>query len=106
MGLYVLEENKTAQLRPVYKKTDGDYYIFYTSKLYFILVISGSQLYLLIIAADSRWLIGREQDIRTSSGWIRSEKTGLQTIPTSGWEYSDPDLKPWQTDDTLQFIYN
>ena len=44
MGLYVLEENKTAQLRPVYKKTDRDYYIYYDGKLYFILVISVSQL--------------------------------------------------------------
>ena len=46
MGLYVLEENKSAQLRPVYKKTDRDYYIYYSSKLYFILVITVSQLYL------------------------------------------------------------
>ena len=32
MGDYKLENTKTAQLRKVYKKTDGDYYIFYTSK--------------------------------------------------------------------------
>ena len=32
MGDYELENNKTAQLRKVYKKTDGDYYIFYSSK--------------------------------------------------------------------------
>ena len=46
MGRYVLEENKTAMLKPVYKKTDGAYYIFYSRKLYFILLIRVSQLYL------------------------------------------------------------
>ena len=46
IGRYVLQENKAAVLRPVFKKKDGDYYIYYSSKLYFILVISRSQLYL------------------------------------------------------------
>ena len=32
MGDYKLENTKTAQLRKVYKKTDRDYYIFYSSK--------------------------------------------------------------------------
>ena len=32
MGDYKPENTKTAQLRKVYKKTDRDYYIFYTSK--------------------------------------------------------------------------
>ena len=32
MGDYKPENTKTAQLRKVYKKTDGDYYIFYSSK--------------------------------------------------------------------------
>ena len=32
MGDYKLDNSKTAQLRKVYKKTDGDYYIFYDSK--------------------------------------------------------------------------
>ena len=32
MGNYKLDTTKTAQLRKVYKKTDGDYYIFYSSK--------------------------------------------------------------------------
>ena len=32
MGDYKLANTKTAQLRKVYKKTDGDYYIFYSSK--------------------------------------------------------------------------
>ena len=31
MGDYKLDNTKTAQLRKVYKKTDGDYYIFYSS---------------------------------------------------------------------------
>ena len=33
MGRYVLDVNKAAQLRPVYKKTDRDYYIYFSSKL-------------------------------------------------------------------------
>ena len=32
MGDYILDTTMTAQLRKVYKKTDGDYYIFYASK--------------------------------------------------------------------------
>ena len=38
MGEYRMEETKSAQLRPVYKKTDGDYYIFYNSKFYIVTV--------------------------------------------------------------------
>ena len=34
MGDYKLENTKTAQLRKVYKKTDRDFYIFYSSKFY------------------------------------------------------------------------
>ena len=56
MGRYVLEKNKTAQLRPVYKKTDRDYYIHY-SKLYFILVITVSQLYLSLQLGDGGLLV-------------------------------------------------
>ena len=32
MGVYELDCSKSAQLRPVYKKTDRDYYIYYNSK--------------------------------------------------------------------------
>ena len=32
MGDYKLDNTKTTQLRKVYKKTDRDYYIFYSSK--------------------------------------------------------------------------
>ena len=45
MGDYVLDPTVFATLRPVYKKTDRDVYIYYSSKLYFILVITVSQLY-------------------------------------------------------------
>ena len=38
MGEYRMERTKSAQLRPVYKKTDGDYYIFYDSKFYIVTV--------------------------------------------------------------------
>ena len=44
MGRYDLDPTLTAQLRPVYKKTDRDEYIYYNGKLYFILVIKVSQL--------------------------------------------------------------
>ena len=36
LGQYRLVTNQTAQDRPVYKKTDRNYYIYYTSKLYYI----------------------------------------------------------------------
>ena len=32
MGRYQLDQTRAAMLRPVYSKTDGDYYIYYTSK--------------------------------------------------------------------------
>ena len=38
MGEYRMDKTKTAQRRPVYKKTDGDYYIFYSSKFYIVTV--------------------------------------------------------------------
>ena len=43
-------------------------------------------------------------DYTTTSGWIRSDKRGLLTIPTSGWEYADGD-KFVGDDDTLKFLY-
>ena len=33
-----MDKTKSAKLRPVYKKTDGDYYIFYNSKFYIVTV--------------------------------------------------------------------
>ena len=101
MGRYVLDVNKTAQLRPVYKKTDRDYYIFYDSKLYFIWVITGSDMF--TIAGLGAWTV--HSDITGTSGWIKSEKRGLLAIPTSGWKYVDGD-KWVGGDGTLQFIYN
>ena len=99
MGRYVLEVNKTAQLRPVYKKTDRDYYIYYSRKLYFILVITGSVMF--IIAAAGWWIVS--DVITDNSGWIKTEKAGLLTIPTSGWQYVDGG-KFVGGDDTLKFI--
>ena len=43
-------------------------------------------------------------DHTAASGWIRREKAGLLTIPTSGWEWGDG--SGWHKDDTLKFIYN
>ena len=100
MGRYVLDVNKTAQLRPVYKKTDRDYYIYYNRKLYFILVITGSVMF--IIAAAGYWMV--HSVITDINGWIQSDKAGLLTIPTSGWEYADGG-KFVGGDDTLKFLY-
>ena len=55
MGHYVLNANKAARMRPVYKKIDGDYYIYYARKLYFILVITGSVMF--TIAGDGYWAV-------------------------------------------------
>ena len=85
MGRYVLDVNKTAQLRPVYKKTDRDDYIRYSRKLYFMLVIRGSVMF--IIAAAGHWMV--DDVITDNRGWISSKKAGLLTIPTSGWQYAD-----------------
>ena len=38
MGEYRMDKTKSAKLRPVYKKTDGNYYIFYDSKFYIVTV--------------------------------------------------------------------
>ena len=52
-----------------------------------------------IFAASGRWVVG--YDI-TGGGWIRSEKKGLLTIPTSGWEYADG-TGTWPADPDLKF---
>ena len=41
-------------------------------------------------------------DITDNSGWIKSEETGLKTIPTKGWEYSDG-TGTWPRDPYLTF---
>ena len=49
MGHYVLDENKTAQLRPVYKKTDRDWFIFYSGKAeMFTFYIRGVKIFICI----------------------------------------------------------
>ena len=52
------------------------------------------------IAAAGYWTVG--SDITTTSGKIVSEKTGLLTIPTSGWKYAD---SGFHKDDNLKFLY-
>lgn len=86
MGRYDLDPSLTAQLRPVYKKTDRDDYIYYTTYGW--------------------WFIS--DIVNSISGGIRSEKRGLPTIPTSGWEYADGTCGAacWFTDPDLKFIYN
>merc|ERR1712183_52940 len=63
MGTYELDTTRSAQLRPVYRKTDLDVFIYYTT--------------------HKSWMIDR--DITNYSGKIKGAQTGLQTIPTHGW---------------------
>ena len=35
MGKYKLDNTRTAQLKKVYKKTDGEHYIYYNRKFYY-----------------------------------------------------------------------
>ena len=61
--------------------------------------MTGSVLF--IIAAYGYWMV--DYVITDTRGSIKSEKRGLLTIPTSGWEYWDGEK--WSDDDTLKFIY-
>ena len=63
------------------------------------MMILGSVIF--IIAGNGWWVIGG--DLTSASGGIKSEKRGLLTIPTSGWEYADGG-KFVGGDDTLKFI--
>ena len=100
MGLYY-KDDEVAHLRPVYKRTDRDEYIFYDSKLYFIMVITGSVIFIML--GQGWWVIG--PDIKAEGGWIKSEIRGLMAIPTSGWEYADWDCGNtcWVADPNLKF---
>ena len=45
MGDYKLDDTKAAHLTPVYKKTDGDYYIFYSSTFLLFCLCWGQDVY-------------------------------------------------------------
>ena len=81
-GDYKLDNTKTAQLRKVYKKTDRDYYIFYSSKFYYD---DNVGVKMFIISGTGRWMVG--EDITGTSGWMKSEERGLLTPPRSGLQY-------------------
>ena len=87
----------TTLLRKVYKKTDGNYFLFYHRKFYLDDNI-GVKIFFILDAGF--WLVYK--DITSNKGWIQSEKTGLLTPPRTGWEYADG---TWQSDETLQFIF-
>jgi len=82
MGRYEMEIDKSAQLRPVYKKTYRDYYIY----IYY--------------TRGGYWMV--HGDITDNIGWIKSEETGLNTIPTKGWKYADG-TNTWPSDPSLTF---
>ena len=44
------------------------------------------------------------EDITDNFSWISTEKRGLQTIPTSGWQYWDDGTGTWNDDPDLKFI--
>ena len=98
MGDYKLENTKTVQLRKVYKKTDGDYYIFYSSKFYYD---DNVGVKMFIISGAGSWMV--DSDITGISGGLRSEERGLLTPPRTGWLYADKGT--FHSDDTLQLIF-
>ena len=105
MGRYILEADKAAQNRPVYKKRDSDDYIYFSRKLntllYVTLVITGSVIFL--IAGFGKWMV--DDDITDNFSLISTEKRGLLAIPTSGWQYWDEVTGTWKADPGLMFIH-
>ena len=55
-----------------------------------------------LVSVYKSWMVGR--NITNFSGMIKSAQTGLQTIPTRGWLFTDDGR--FVGDDTLHFIYN
>ena len=47
-----------------------------------------------------------DEDITDNFSWISTKKRGLQTIPTSLWQYWDETTGTWHDDPELKFIYN
>ena len=107
----------TVRGKPVWKKTDGDYYIFYTGYKIYSVVMSGP----FIVTDFGFWIVGRDVTDDASVG-IASEKRDRTTPPRSGWEYRDGcrvldddydydyydyygyDITDWVLDDTLLFL--
>ena len=96
MGQYDLDPTQSALLRPVYKKED--YYIFYSSIKYFLFALLH-----LILAVYKHWMVGK--NITQHTGYIKSEEAGLQTVPTTGWVYTDGS-RFVNGDPTLVFRHN
>ena len=66
LGVYDLESGLTLHGRPVWGRTGGSYksYLHYTSGGY--------------------WRIG--DDYKSDAGWMRSEQSGLTSVPETGWK--------------------
>ena len=86
--------------KPVWKNTDGDYYIFYTGINIYIVKMSCP---FIIGGKFGAWIVG--------PGWpgpdsyrvgIASVRIGLATPPRSGWRFID--RNSWVLDDTLLFL--
>ena len=65
--------------RPVWKQSEGDEFIFYTS--------------------TKHWLVG--PNYNRTTGCIHSESMFLETIPVTGWRYAVGTLDLWMKDPQL-----
>ena len=84
--------------KPVWKKTDRDYFIYYNgmNNIHIVIVMMygpGSMI-------TGYWMV--HDDITDDRGWIKSEQIGLTIPPRSGLEYTVG--TSWVLDDNLLFL--
>ena len=94
MGRYKLEKTKSVYLKPVYKKIEKDFYIFYSSKILLNLIAYWTT------SGSGHWTVG--PNVTGDGDWMRSKERGTQTLqPSSHWEYWDGEEGTWLEDETL-----
>ena len=86
LGVYEMESGLTLHGRPVWGKTGGSgkRYIYYSSGGY--------------------WMIG--PDYKIDGGWVRSEQSGLTSVPETGWKVDvGPVTKTvWKSDPGMRVV--
>ena len=102
MGNYRVENNKTARLRKVYKKTDEDRYIFFNSKFEEVILRFSYS-----FEGLGDWAVARsigDDDMTRPRRRIstRRRKRGLLTPPSKGWRYWCNGT--WKTDPSLEVL--
>ena len=104
MGNYRVENNMTARLRKVYKKTDEDRYIFFNSKFEEVTWRFGYY-----YQGFGHWAVARsigDDDMTRPRRRISTEgkrrKRGLLTPPSKGWRYWSNGT--WKTDPSLKVL--